>query len=249
MRIRNIFILLCLIILVSCTSELPILNGEDVIRAMHAKYEGNWFRNMSLKQHIIRYNPDGSVRSDNMMTEQLKLPGTVRGNTLPMEDGNSEIFKDNTYHIFEGGKLIRKMKYIHGVLILGFDVYLQDPEITISLLKEDGVDFTKMHETVWQDKEVWVVGTDADDLTVNQFWIEKERLVVVRLFKKSTRNPDLVNEIQFNKLKPLGDGWVAGELIFKLNGKMYIHETYVEFKIEEGFADKIFDVENFITDF
>ncbi|MCP4724328.1 MAG: hypothetical protein GY863_04805 [bacterium] len=246
---RTLLILLSVIMLLSCKEQPQILTGEDVIRAMYAKYEGKWFRNMSLKQNIIRYNRDGTVRSDGIMTEQLRLPGIVRGNTLPMEDGNAEIFKDNTYHIFQNGKLVNKQRYIHGVLILGFDVYLQEPEKTIALLEEDGVDFSKMHETVWQDKPVYVVGTDSSDLSVNQFWIEKERLVVVRLFKKSVRNAAMVNEIQFNKLEPLGEGWVAGELIFKLNGKMYIHETYVEFKIEDGFPDKIFDVENFIADF
>lgn len=249
MKFRILTIMFCLFAISACRTEPQIVTGEDVIKAMYSKYEGKWYRNMSLKQEMIRYNRQGEVISEGVMTEQLRLPGTVRGNYLPMENGNAEIFFNDTAHVFQGGELVRKNRYIHGVLIMGFDVYLQDPQITIDKMTEDGVDFSKMYETVWQDKQVYVVGTDKEDLTVSQFWIEKERLVVVRLFKPSNRNPDFVNEIQFNNIEPLGDGWVAAELIFKVNGNKYIHETYVEFKIEESFPDAIFDVKNFITDF
>ena len=37
-------------------------SGEDVVRAMHSKYDGKWYKTMTFVQKNTRYLPDGKKK-------------------------------------------------------------------------------------------------------------------------------------------------------------------------------------------
>ncbi len=227
---------------VSIDSSSQINDGEELIKAIYEKYKGKWYDKLKIVQKVTFYR-NGEEQGSQIWTEFLDLPGKVRSNIGPSEDGNAEIYLHGEFHRFQDGKRVGGQKAPHPVLCLGFDVYLQEPEKSIAMLKEVPYDLSKIHETVWQERPVYVVGADKDDFEPNQFWIDKEHLYFVRTIFKSPRGTLL--DIEMNKIVRLGGGWIATQLIFKRDGQIILREDYQENPILDKVDPAVFDIENF----
>jgi hypothetical protein len=226
----------------SLDSSSQITDGEELIKAMYEKYKGKWYDKLKIVQKVTFYR-NGEEQGSQIWTEFLDLPGKVRSNIGPSEEGNAEIYLHGEFHRFQNGKRVGGQKAPHPVLCLGFDVYLQEPEKSIAMLKEVPYDLSKIHQTVWQERPVYVVGADKDDFKPNQFWIDKEHLYFVRTIFKSPRGTLL--DIEMNKIVKLGEGWIATQLIFKRSGEIILREDYQENPILDKVDPAVFDVENF----
>ena len=226
----------------SLDSSSQITDGEELLKAMYEKYKGKWYDKLKIVQKVTYYR-NGEEQGSQIWTEFLDLPGKVRSNIGPSEDGNAEIYQHGEFYRFQNGKRVGGQKAPHPVLCLGFDVYLQEPEKSIAMLKEVPYDLSKIHETVWQERPVYVVGADKDDFEPNQFWIDKEHLYFVRTIFKSPRGTLL--DIEMNKIVRLGEGWIATQLIFKRSGEIILREDYQENPILDKVDPAVFDIENF----
>ena len=223
-----------------------ILDGYELIDAMHDKYEGKRFEKLYIKQKVTFYK-NGEKERDEVWTEFIDLPGKVRSNIGNAEEGNCEIVRNDTQFVFRDGKLVFKRRTVHTILLLGFDIYNQNTERTFKQLKELGFNLEKLYETKWQNRQIYVVGTTEDDTVTNQFWINKEHLFLVRLIQ-NTQSGKLM-EVEFNDIKKLGKGWIATELVFKVDGELAFIEEYLDYGIPESIDWENFNVEDFKTNF
>jgi hypothetical protein len=226
----------------SLDSTSQATDGEELIKAMYEKYKGKWYDKLKIVQKVTFYRT-GEEQGSQIWTEFLDMPGKVRSNIGPSEEGNAEIYLDGEFHRFQNGKLVSSQKAPHPVLCLGFEVYLQEPEKSIAMLNEVPFDLKKIHETTWQERPVYVVGADKDDFEPNQFWIDKEHLYFVRTIFKSPRGTLL--DIEMNKIVRLGGGWIATQLIFKRSGEIILKEDYQENPILDKIDPAVFDIKNF----
>jgi len=215
-----------------------ISDGRALVRAMHARYDGRWYRNLMLVQDVTHFR-DGREDRQERMTEYIALPGRVRAIAGDIADGNAEIYVDGAFHRFESGRLTGRIPAVHGVLVLGFDVYVQDPERTIGQLEELGIDLDHITETEWRGQPVWVVGAEPDHPDTPQFWVEKDRLLCGRV---ASRRPSGVLHVEMGGFEPLAEGWIATELVFKRNGTLALREDYAEFRALDGIDPALFDV-------
>jgi hypothetical protein len=111
------------------------------------------------------------------------------------------------------------------LLVLGFDVYRQPPETTANILKSEGYDLTKMHEDSWEGVPAYVVGADKGDLNSKQFWIEKNRLLFLRVIEPSQGDPKKMDDIRFTDYRKLPVGWVAARVeVYSENRKVFSEE-------------------------
>src|SRR5579864_2962604 len=165
MSVRNAGFLAMAFFLCCATSVLAaeIRTGDDVLRAMHDRYQGNWYETLTFTQQSITHKPDGTTSSETWH-EALLLPGKLRVDIGAPAEGNGMIFADGAIHSFKEGKLVKTQPLTHMLLVLGFDVYKQPPEKTIAEAQQQGFDLTKMHEDTWQGEPVYVVGADKGDL-------------------------------------------------------------------------------------
>jgi hypothetical protein len=212
-------------------------DGRELVKAMHARYAGRWYRDFMLVQDVTRYR-DGQEEGRERVTEYISLPGRVRAITGPIEDGKAEIYDGTAFRVYEKGRLTRQVEYVHGVLHLGFDVYVQEPERTIAQVEALGIDLSHLREAEWKGKPAWVVGAAAGDETTPQFWVEKERLLCTRVLWK---RPTGVLDVEMGRFEPLGEGWIATELVFKRDGRTVIREDYVTFRLVDRMDAALFD--------
>jgi outer membrane lipoprotein-sorting protein len=223
-----------------------IKSGEDLVTAMHKKYDGKWYKTLTFKQITTNYNPDGTSRSDTWY-EALKAPGKLRIDIEPLDKHNGILFADGTVYSYRDGKLASSRPFVHPLLVLGFDVYAQPAATTIAQLKGMGIDLAVVHTEKWQGKDVYVVGAKQGDLATPQFWVTKKDLLFVRLFQLGGKDKKSVQETQFNKYIRSGGGWVAAEVEFIVDGRRVTSEEYSEIQTGTDLDPDLWDPNKFVT--
>ncbi len=234
-----LFFLLLFLVQSTQTQAQEITSGYDVVTAMYNTYQGKWYKHLTFTQKTTFYNQDGSVERTQDWYEALTLPAKLAIKFDDKASTSGILFRDGIQYGYANGELIREVERDHELLILGFDVYHQNPNITATKLSGLGFDLEKAYEDVWQGRPVYVVGVDAPDSTAPQFWIDKERLYFVRNI--IIGRFDTVQEVQFNKYERLGKGWIAPEVVFKANGFTGLLEEYSQIVISDTLNQEIFN--------
>lgn len=228
-------------------TQAKIETGEDLIHAMHKKYNKSWYRTLTFVQKTVEHHEDGSTKAS-IWYEAYSAPGRLRIDFDPISAGNGIIFANDTLHSFKDGKLVNSRPFIHSLIVLGFDVYVMPVAETLAKLKQLKFDLSILREDVWQNRPVYVVGARAGDLHSKQFWIDKKNLYFVRLLEPAGKDGKLTSETQFNKyFQVKGGGWVAPEVIFMVDGKTRLTEEYSEVSVGVSLDDKLFQPENWTT--
>lgn len=244
---RNFKILFLLLIIAVPVYAAKIKNGEELVAAMHKKYAGKWYKTLTFVQKNTQYKPDGTTQNS-VWYEAMSAPGKLRVDFDPLESGNGMMFADGMQHSFKDGKLARSQPMVHPLLVLGFDIYLQPVEKTVSQLKELKIDLSVLREEVWQNKPVYVVGAKQGDLRSAQFWIDKKNLYFVRMLQPAGKDRDHTSETQFNKYQKVkGGGWIAPEVVFMLDGKRNFLEEYTEIQTDVPLDANLFNTQNWMT--
>lgn len=219
--------------------------GDDLVRQMHARYAGKWYRNITFVQTTTF--PD---RPAETWYEAGTIPGKLRIDVAPTDSMTAFMFVGDSTIVFRGGKRIGGRESRNLLMTLGFDVYGQPPETTVAQLAAQGIDLSKLHEDRWNGTKVWVVGAEKGDTATSQFWIEQDRLIFVRLIEarknpQQPQTPASVLDVTFEKYQPLGKGWVAPEVVIKVDGKEVQRETYRDIRADVPLQADLYDTETY----
>ena len=214
--------------------------GREVLSAMHDRYAGKWYRTLTFVQKNTATTPDGQVRHSTWR-EYAALPGRLRIEFEPVDSGAGLLFVRDSQFTFTGGRLTSAKAFVHPLMVLGFDVYFDPPEQTALKLERLGFDLTIVHEDTLDGRPVLVVGAKAGDLHTRQFWVDRERLVFVRLLEPSQRDTTSTGDIRFNQYRAVGAAWLAAEVAFLVDGRQRWLEEYTEIQTDRALADSLFD--------
>lgn len=221
-----------------------VRSGETLLSAMHARYKGSWYDTVTFTQKSTTYNPDGTTKIETWY-ESAMLPGKLRINFGPPEKGNGALLVDGTLSLFQNGKVSGTRPLVNLLLVLGFDVSRQEPETTINELKRQGLDLTKLHEDRWEGQPVYVVGADKGDLRSKQFWVDKNRLLFMRLIQPAEGDSKTLQDIRFGDYRQLSGGWVAARVEVHAGDRMVFTEEYSDIKINMKLDPDLFDPKQF----
>jgi hypothetical protein len=219
--------------------------GEDLVRQMHARYAGKWYRTITFVQTTTF--PD---RPAETWYEAGTIPGKLRIDVAPTDSMTAFMFVGDSTVVFRGGKRVGGRQNRNLLMTLGFDVYGQPPETTMAQLAAQGVDLSKLHEDRWNGTKVWVVGAEKGDTATSQFWIEQDRLIFVRLIEaqknpQQPQEPASLLDVTFEKYQPLGKGWVAPQVVIKVNGKEVQRESYRDIRADVPLQADLYDTETY----
>ncbi len=218
----------------------PDSTGLDVLRAMHDRYAGQWPDKVTFVQKSTFYEPGGETRVETWY-EAIEAPDRLRIDIAPIEEGNGIIFRNDSLYEFKSDSLVRVVAQPHALMVLSRTVYDLPPEETARKLEALGFDLAKVRQDTWQGRPVYVVGAEAGDLRSHQFWVDKERLVFVRLLQPAKQDSSVTVEIQFNEYQPLGAGWIETEVVFLANGRRTMLEEYGHIRSGVALDRDLFD--------
>jgi hypothetical protein len=233
----------CLSVAFPANSQ-EIRDGQALLTAMHDRYKDSWYESVVFKENAITLNPDGTTKTE-VWDEALELPGKLRINRGAASDGNGFVFVDGTLTTFQKGKATGPRPFVHMLLVLGFDVYRQKPKTTIDIAKGQGFDLAQIHEEKWDGQDVYVVGAAKGDLKSKQFWIEKKRLLFVRLIAPDEHDATKIHDTRFKDYRKLSPGWISARVEFFVDGKNTFNEDYFDIKANAKFDPALFDPAKF----
>jgi len=217
-----------------------IKTTEDLVSAMQQKYGKSWYRTATFVQKTTDYDKDGNKKISTWY-EALSVPGSLRIDFTPIKDGNGILFTDRKIYSFKDGKQESTRAFVHPLMILGFDIYKLPAADVIETLKSLKFDLSILREDTWEGRPVYVVGAKQGDLHSPQFWIDQKQLYFVRMLRPAGKDGAQTQETQFNKYRRLGGGWMAPEVIFKVDGQVRTTEEYSEMRANPALDARLFD--------
>jgi hypothetical protein len=217
-----------------------VTSTEELIQAMQKKYGKSWYRTATFVQKTTDYDKDGNKKVSTWY-EALSVPGSLRIDFTPIRDGNGILFTDLKIYSFKNGKQESTRPFVHPLMILGFDIYKLPVADVVDTLKGLKFDLSILHEDTWQSRPVYVVGAKQGDLHSLQFWIDRKNLYFVRMLRPGGKDGTQTQETQFNKYQRLGGGWMAPEVIFKIDDRILTTEEYSEMRANPALDSKLFD--------
>jgi hypothetical protein len=224
--------------------------GERVIRNMHDRYAGKWYKTLTFSQRTTRYGrTPGTPPRVETWYEAASFPGKLRIDIAPLDSLTAFLYVGDSSVAFRHGQRASAQQDRNLLITLGFDVYTQDADVTIAQLRGAGIDLSKGHEDMWQGTPVIVVGALAGDTSASQFWIEKDRALFVRLIEvrpgSKSGEPPLVFESVFAQYRPAGTGWVAAECVIKVEGRVVQQEEYSDIRTDVRLDPALFDTKTY----
>jgi hypothetical protein len=125
------------------------------------------------------------------------------------------------------------------------DIYHIAPESSAARLTRMGFDLSKMHEDTFLGRRVWAVGAERGDTVTPQFWIDAERLHMVRIIERGQGAQGGVNDGQVISLRRHGNVWLEHELVFYTNGREMQREIYNDVVINPPLDMAIFEPDQY----
>jgi hypothetical protein len=219
-----------------------LTTGESVVRAMHDRYAGKWYRTITFTQKTTVRLASGSEIVQTWYEAGL-LPGRLRIDA-DLKSKSGTLFARDSVYSFTNGRLANADTGLNELLVLGFDVYAQPANRTIAQLRRRGFDLDEVHETTWQGKPVYVVGATRGDTTSKQFWVDRERLLFLRLIMRTRQGR---SDFRFNQYVETGGGWVAVEVSQIVNGRRVLLEEYSDVRTNVPLSESLFDAKEWST--
>ena len=204
-----------------------INSADSLIRAMHDRYAKSWYSTLTFTQKSTTYNPDGTTKVETWYEAAL-LPGKLRIDIGPAEDGKAYILADGNATLFDKGKEVRSRPLINMLLVAG-----------------EKYDVGKFHEDSFEGRAMYVVGADKGDGKSRQFWIDKDSLLFFRLFQPDRTDANKSEEIRFVDYRPLARGWVAARVEMRVDDKIVFTEDYSEIRVNRALDAALFDPKQF----
>ena len=85
-----------------------------------------------------------------------------------------------------------------------------------------------------------VVGAPKGDYNRKQFWIEKERLLFVRMLEPTPRDTSKMQDIRFVNYERRGTAWVSPRVEIWSEGKLVFYEDYEDVRVGVELDDALF---------
>src|SRR5437762_11894969 len=178
-------------------------DGHAIIAALQDRYAGKWYATRTFVQHNAATRPADRAEHSTWHG-YAALPGRLRIAFEPLDSAGGVLFVRDSQFVFRGGRLASATAFVHPLMVLGFDVYFDSTARTARRLEQLGFDLATVHEDTWDGRPAYVVGARAGDLRTRQFWVDKERLLFVRLLEPGQRDTTRTSDIRFNDYRPVG---------------------------------------------
>jgi hypothetical protein len=223
-----------------------ITSADQLLAAMHDRYASSWYHTLTFTQTSTYYKDDGTPSRVETWYEAAAMPGRLRIDLGDPAKGNGVLYRGDSLFSVQNGRVVDRRAARNLLLILGFDVYAQPVSRTMEQVGGEHIDLTLLHTDSLDGKRMYVVGAGPGDSTTNQFWIEADRLLFVRLIQTDARR-QLTRDIRFENYVRHDGGWVAERVRFLQGGRETFREEYAGVRVNVPLADDLFVPERWST--
>ncbi len=217
------------------------LTSKDVLKKMHDRYTGKWYKTFTFVQTTENYRNDSLVRTSTWL-EAIQFPDKFRMDFGDLKNGNSVIYNKDSAYFFRNSKLVRTTVNDEELTFLLGGMYFFPLDTALQRLPRSGYDLNKFHDDAWQGKPVYVIGADKTGEKVSQLWIDKEKLILLRFINFKDGHKE---EGVFEDHKKLGGGWSETKCTFFVDDKILQKENYKECNVNQQINPEVFSPAKF----
>lgn len=228
-----------LIVILSCILYATAATAGDdpVLKQMYDKYRGKWHRSLRFIQETEKYRNDTLI-STATWYETMVYPLSFRIDFGIPDSGNCVIFRSDSAYIFKAGKLAKSRIDTNELLLMLGGMYFM-PSYNDVARKFDimGYDTRKQCVSKLNGHTVYIIGADSANEKVNQVWVDKKHLRVVKHVKYTDGQKQ---EAIFENHQKLGNAWCETLVSFYVNGKLLQKERYHDIVTDEYYDPVLF---------
>ena len=226
--LKNVTVLLLVGTFLLCACDNEIKSTEDLMKEISSRYNGKWFTQLKFSQTVYNYENDSLVGTE-INDEEYSFPSNLIIYLTPGDTSNRYICRNDSILIYKNNELDSVEQATHDAIILSMDIYNMKFDEIMKRWEDLPYDINKFHERVDNGRKVYVIGAEKGDSISNQAWFDAEHLYFIKVIKKRKIG---LRETIFTDYMSLGDkGWVEQEVIFKLNGKVFMREKYFNIQV------------------
>jgi hypothetical protein len=225
---------------------LPVLsppeNGAtDVLKKMYDRYHDKWYGSLTFVQTTERYRNDSLVNTSTWY-EAILFPNEFRIDFGNPQHGDAVIYRNDSVFSFQKGQLKKSGAQFNDLTFLLGGMYFIPFDSSLARLRSLHYDLDKSRQDVWRGRPVYVIGAAGKDEKLNQLWIDKEKLVLVRFLKYDDGRKA---EGIFDNHIQLSGGWSETSCTFYINDKLIQKEFYKDCKPDVALDPMLFDPASF----
>lgn len=243
---RPLLLALALLAPASLAAQTAPKSGLELLTRMHDAYATTWYRTLTFVQKT-KIDRAGEAPADQTWYESVAAPGILRIDIADPDSGNGVIYSTDSTFIFHAGKAVRRLPGGNPFLPLIMGVYLQPPATTAEQLAAYHMDLTRISSAMLDGKPVWIVGAATPtDTTAPQFWVEADRLIVLRVISP-IGNSGLTFDARLGGYERAGKGWLATRVLIAVSNGTRQEEVYTDWKADPPISLDLFDPAKYST--
>lgn len=227
----------------SVPSSAPASVGERTLERMHAAYAGSWYKTLTFHQTTTVFSDTGAPQIQHVYESIAELNGRtlLRIDVGALSDGNGVMYTSDSAWVMRKGAVAAARSTGNEFLPLIEGVYVQPVAQTVDELRREHFDLTKGYDRSWNGMQVSVVGAEsAADTTSAQFWVDRDRNVLVRMVM--VFSPTQTFDVLLGKYERVGKAWLATHVELRTGGHPFQNEDYNDWHVDVALPPGLFDV-------
>jgi hypothetical protein len=215
------------------TTAQTVPSGRDIIKKMHDRYAGHWYRTFTYDETSQTYQ-NGSLKTTQTCYRFFRYPDRSRIDFDDTVSGNASICRGDSSYNFTHGKVTTAgiIPDDGSVFLLG-GMYFYPLNRVYAMLRDLQYDLTSCRLDHWQGRPAFVIGANGG----NQLWIDSEHLYIVRMIMNGLGTIDS----RYDGYTPFGGGWSPTKYSFYFNGQLMAVDTYHHCKANIPLRASLFD--------
>jgi hypothetical protein len=215
-------------------------NGLEVIGAMRRAHPAGVLRSVAFTATIREARVDTTrVRT---ATAVVAFPGKYR---LEYWSSRSGVIRDRErLAVFEAGKRVASSSRMDVAHLLAYDVFAMRIDSTIQWLDIARVRMGRMRRDQWDGRDVLVIGSASESDTMStQFWIDEDKLRVVRVIQPDPRRVRDRLDIRFREFDHVMDVPLPTRIDVYRNGRLAQQHTITDLTANPPMPSRAFDLQ------
>jgi hypothetical protein len=221
------FCITCLMQAQTIKSQQVELNAKEIIKKMHKRYFQGPCKAYAFSQKNTHYKSD-TISGHSEWHEVIEFPDKFRIDFGNKNEGNFVIFKNDSAFNYKNDKLIKSRVDSNTLLLLLGGMYYRSLNEVLQRLNHAHYDLNTISKQTWNAQTVYVIGAKENDLSVNQIWIDADKLYVHRIIEKL--NEKQIMDMRFEAHQKMCKGFIETTVSFWRNGHLEQKEEYYDIK-------------------
>ncbi|MBO6522306.1 MAG: hypothetical protein JJ971_00645 [Balneolaceae bacterium] len=241
---RIFLTLICLgLVLNSCNKDSSISSARDILTRV-------WLNSKDVHSTSFSYDAistiyhNGKVYGSEEHFYAQQYPNGLIVKFDSLNSSNGIIFHYDSSYAYQNNKIEFSNFRPLRLWKQAFSIKFESPDETLEKVFNLGIDTTLISEDTFNNQNVYIIGATPGSLKKNQFWIDKEKLVTVRVITYLEER-DFLWDVHFEDYLSLNNSWYAGTVKFYENNILTLVEEHINHQIIPTLPDTFFTPSNF----